>query len=53
MKIGGGVERFMIGLPLVVALVITMYFLGGPDRTMALMERMARDGWTLIENAIR
>lgn len=54
MKIGGGGrEQFMITLPLLVAVFMTMYALGGPDRTMALLERMANDAWGLIRHALK
>ena len=54
MKIGGGGrEQFMIILPLLVAAFMTTYALGGPERTFALLERMAYDILGLIRNAIR
>ena len=54
MKIGGGGrEQFMITLPLLVAAFMTMYALGGPDRTLSILERMANDIWTVIRQAIR
>ena len=54
MKIGGGGrEQFMVTLPLLVAVFMTVYALGGPDRTFALLERMANDIWTAIQHAIR
>jgi hypothetical protein len=53
MKIGGGGrEQFMITLPLLVAAFMTMYALGGPDRTFALLERLAYDILGLIQHAI-
>ena len=54
MKIGGGGrEQFMVTLPLLVAAFMTMYALGGPDRTLALLERLANDVWVVIHNAIK
>lgn len=54
MKIGGGGrEQFMITLPLLVAVFMTMYALGGPDRTLALLERMINDGLAFIRTALR
>lgn len=54
MKIGGGGrEQFMITLPLLVAVFMMVYAIGGPDRALALLERMANDGLTLIRNALR
>jgi hypothetical protein len=53
MKIGGGREQFMVTLPLLVAVFMTMYALGGPDRTLALLERMLNDVWGLIRHALR
>jgi hypothetical protein len=53
MKIGGGREQFMITLPLLVAVFMTVYALGGPDRTLALLDRLANDVWGFIRNALR
>jgi hypothetical protein len=53
MKIGGGREVFMVTLPLLVAVFMTMYALGGPDRTLALLDRMLNDVWGLIRQALR
>jgi hypothetical protein len=53
MKIGGGREQFMVTLPLLVAVFMTVYALGGPDRTFTLLERLANDLWGLIRHALR
>jgi hypothetical protein len=54
MKIGGGGrEQFMVMLPLLVAAFMTVYALGGPDRTFALLERMTYQIWGLIQNALK
>jgi hypothetical protein len=54
MKIGGGGrEQFMVALPLVVAVFMTIYALGGPDRTMMLLERMANDVWGAVRHALK
>jgi len=53
MKIGGGREQFMITLPLLVAVFMTVYALGGPDRTLALLDRLVNDIWGFIRNALR
>ena len=43
----------MITLPLLVAAFMTMYALGGPDRTLTLLERMANDIWGFIRNVLK
>jgi hypothetical protein len=53
MKVGGGREQFMVALPLLVAAFMTMYALGGPGRTLTLLERMANDIWGLTRHALK
>ncbi len=53
MKVGGGVEKFMIGLPLFVGLIVTIYLLGGPDRAIGAMEKFAQDAWVAVRTAMR
>jgi hypothetical protein len=54
MKVGGGgAERFMMTLPLLVAAFMMVYALGGPDRALVILERMANDGWVLLRNLVR
>lgn len=54
MKVGGGgTERYMVTVPVLVALVLTIYAMGGPDRALVLMEQLAQDAWTVVRNAVR
>ena len=54
MKIGGGGrEQFMVALPLLVAVFMTVYALGGPDRTIILLERLVNDLWGVIRHAVK
>ena len=50
---GGGREQFMVTLPLLVAVFMTVYALGGPERTIILAERLVNDLWGLIRNALK
>ena len=48
MRIGGGVEKWMVVLPAVVlALMVTVY-MGGPDNAFGMLERLAWDGWDRV-----
>lgn len=48
MRIGGGVEKWMVVLPAVVlALMVTVY-MGGPDNALGTLERLAWDGWDRV-----
>jgi hypothetical protein len=54
MKVGGGgSERFMITVPLVIAFFISVYALGGPTQTLVLVEQFARDIWDALRNLLR
>jgi len=53
MKVGGGPERFMLTLPLFVAAFMTVYWMGGPDRALSLLEKLANDAWLMVANMLR
>ena len=43
MRVGGGVERWMVFLPVVALAVVVTVYVGGPDRAVDLLERFAYD----------
>ena len=45
MRVGGGVERWMVLLPVFALAVVVTIYVGGPDRAMDLLERMAYGAW--------
>ena len=45
MRIGGGVEKWMVFLPVAALAVLVTVYLGGPDQALDSMERLAYDGW--------
>ena len=45
MRIGGGVEKWMVFLPVAALAVLVTVYLGGPDQALDSMERLASDGW--------
>jgi len=53
MRIGGGREQFMVTLPVLVAVFMMIYALGGPDRTLAMLDRLVNDVWGFLRNALR
>lgn len=48
MRIGGGVERWMVLLPVVALAVLVTVYVGGPDRALDSLERLAYDGWDRV-----
>jgi hypothetical protein len=45
MRIGGGVERWMVLLPLFGLAVLVVYYLGGPEPAIDSLERLANTTW--------
>ncbi len=45
MRIGGGVEKWMVIVPAIALAVLVTVYLGGPDQALDSMERLAYDGW--------
>ncbi|HET9702839.1 MAG TPA: hypothetical protein VFP85_02315 [Vicinamibacterales bacterium] len=45
MRIGGGVEKWMVVLPAIGLAVMVTVYMGGPDNAFGTLERMAWDGW--------
>ena len=45
MRIGGGVETWMVVLPAIGLGVMIMVYMGGPDKAFGTLERMAWNGW--------
>ena len=51
MKVGGGGnERLMVIVPLVVGGFLIVYGLGGPGQTLILLEHYAQGAWAWIQN---
>lgn len=48
MRIGGGVERWMVVLPAVALAVLVTVYLGGPDEALESLERLAYNGWSRV-----
>lgn len=45
MRIGGGVERWMMVLPLCGLVALMTFFLGGPENAIDSLERLAGTTW--------
>ena len=45
MKIGGGVEKWMIVLPMIGLVVLVTVYVGGPEQALDSLERLAYTGW--------
>ena len=45
MRVGGGVERWMVLLPAAALAVVVTVYVGGPDRAVELLERLAYGAW--------
>lgn len=45
MKIGDGVEKWMVLLPIAGLAVLVTVYVGGPDQALDSLERLAYDGW--------
>jgi hypothetical protein len=53
MRIGGGVERWMIMLPLCGLVVLVTVYLGGPEQALEAAERLAYDTWDRVALLVR
>ena len=45
MRIGGGIERWMVLLPMAALAVLVTVYVGGPERALDLLERFAYGAW--------
>ena len=45
MRVTGGVERWMVLLPIAALAVLVTVYVGGPDRALDLLERLAYSVW--------
>lgn len=45
MRIGGGIERWMVLLPVFGLAVLVTVYIGGPDQALDSLERLAYNGW--------
>ena len=45
MRIGGGVEKWMVILPACGLALMVMVYMGGPDDAFRSLERLAWSGW--------
>lgn len=45
MRVGGGVERWMVFLPVAALAVVVTVYVGGPERAVDLLERFAYGMW--------
>jgi len=52
MRIGGGSETWMIAVPVVVGLIVTVIVVG-PDRVWFVLEKMTQDAWSAVGGLIR
>ena len=53
MRIGGGVERWMILLPMFGLVVLVTVYLGGPEEALDSLERLAYVGWDGVVRLFR
>lgn len=53
MRIGGGVERWMILLPVAVLGVLVVVYAGGPEQAVDSLERLAYNGWDRLVVLLR
>ena len=53
MRIGGGVERWMVLLPFFGLAVLVTVYLGGPEQALDAAERLAYDTWDRVALLIR
>ena len=54
MKVGGGgSEKYMVIIPAVLGFVVIIYALGGPGRTLNILENMAQHGLEWVRNLAR
>jgi hypothetical protein len=53
MRIAGGVERWMLLLPMAALVVLVTVYVGGPERALDLLERLAYDGWDRLVLTLR
>ena len=45
MRITGGIERWMVLLPMAALAVLVTVYVGGPERALDLLERLAYGLW--------
>ena len=45
MRIGGGIERWMVMVPVVALAILVTVYVGGPERALDLLERLAYGVW--------
>ena len=45
MRITGGVEKWMVLLPVAALAVVVTVYVGGPDRALDLLERFVYGAW--------
>ena len=48
MRIGGGVEKWMVFLPVAGLAVLNTVYMGGPDQALDHLERIAYSGWNQV-----
>ena len=53
MRIGGGIERWMVLLPVLGLAVLVTVYIGGPDQALDSLERLAYDGWNRVVLLLR
>ena len=53
MRIGGGIERWMVLLPVAGLAVLVTVYVGGPDHALDSLERLAYDGWNRVVLMLR
>lgn len=53
MRIGGGIERWMVLLPVAGLAVLVTVYVGGPDQALDSLERLAYDGWNRVVLMLR
>ena len=53
MRIGGGVERWMVLLPFFGLVVLVTVYLGGPEQALEAAERLAYATWDRVALLVR
>ena len=53
MRIGGGIERWMLLVPLIALAGLITVFIGGPEQALDSFERLAYDTWNRVVLLVR
>jgi hypothetical protein len=53
MRVGGGIERWMVVIPVAALAVLIVVYAGGPDQALDSLERLANGGWDRLVVLLR